>query len=70
MTNKQGLGRYPKVPTRVLVAASVILGGILLLAFGYFGGNTASLYAGWIVTLGGVMLEFFFIIVQGRTQPK
>jgi uncharacterized membrane protein HdeD (DUF308 family) len=68
--NNQGLGRYQKVPTRVLVATIVILAGILLLAFGYFAGSTTALYAGWILTLGGVLLEFFFILVQGRGEPQ
>jgi uncharacterized membrane protein HdeD (DUF308 family) len=61
--NSQRLGRYQKVPARVLVAAIVILIGILVLGFGYFTGNTTALYVGWILTLGGVMLEFFFILV-------
>ena len=61
-----------KVPARSIIAALVMLTGILVLAFGYFGEHSTVISAGVIITLAGVFLELVFTTVGTRylARPK
>ncbi len=68
MSNRES-GTFQKVSARIIVAAIIILAGILLLAFGYFGRNNIMTHIGLIVTLAGIMLELFFTIIDRQSEP-
>jgi fermentation-respiration switch protein FrsA (DUF1100 family) len=55
-----------KVPTRTILAAVVMLAGVLVMAFGYYGEYATLTTAGLIVTLAGVLLELVFTTLGGR----
>ena len=54
---------YEKISKRVIIAAIVILTGVLLLATGYFNNNTILIQIGLIVTVAGVAMEVVFTII-------
>jgi hypothetical protein len=58
--------RPAKVSRGILVLTSVLLAGILTLAYGYTRTNALVLYAGLAVTAMGVAAGAFRIVVYGR----
>jgi hypothetical protein len=49
----------------MIIIASVLLLGVVILAAGYFTGNRISFYAGVLVTLAGVLTGIQRVIAQG-----
>ena len=49
-----------KVSTRTIISAIVMLIGILILAWGYYGGTNMLIYVGLILVLSGVIHEVVF----------
>jgi hypothetical protein len=47
--------RNSSVPTVELILASLLLAGVLALAYGVFGPSTVGFYTGLIVIIGGVL---------------
>jgi len=65
-----GTATHEMVSTRLILAAIVTLAGIVLLAFGYYGGNTTMTYAGLAMTLAGIALELVFTLIGSRPRPR
>jgi len=59
-----------RVPARTIVAAVAMLIGIVLMGFGYFRNEHVMLYAGLVVTLGGVMMDAVPRVVGGLTGHR
>jgi uncharacterized membrane protein HdeD (DUF308 family) len=53
-----------KASTRSIVSGIVMLIGILVLAWGYYGGNNTLIYLGLIAILGGVVSEIIFGLLR------
>lgn len=53
-------------PIASLVVATVLLAGVLLLAYGYFQHNHAVLIAGLVVTGAGVLNGVVRLVARGR----
>ena len=65
--------RQGKVPIRTIIAAIVMLAGIVLMGFGYFQKEQALFYVGAAMTLSGVMMQAILAIVpdsQGRRKGR
>ena len=65
--------RQGKVPIRTIIAAIVMLAGIVLMGFGYFQKEQALFYVGAAMTLSGVMMQAMLAIVpgsQGRRKGR
>ena len=60
-----------RVDTGMIVIASVMLAGVVILAAGYFTGNRVALFAGGLVTLAGVFTGIQRLIIQrGASHAK
>lgn len=59
-----------RVPARTIVAAVAMLIGIVLMGFGYFRNEHVMLYAGLVITLGGVMMDAVPRVVGGLTGHR
>ena len=59
-----------RVPARTIIAAVAMLIGIVLMGFGYFRNEHVMLYAGLVVTLGGVMMDAVPRVVGGLTGHR
>ncbi len=64
--------RQTRVPARTILAAVVMLAGVLVVAFGHYGGYSAAITAGLIIILAGVLLELLFTAFghQHRYVPR
>ena len=65
--------RQGKVPIRTIIAAIVMLAGIVLMGFGYFQKAQELFYVGAALTLGGVMMQVILAMVpdsQGRRKGR
>ena len=55
------------VDTGMIIIASVLLLGIVLLATGFFSGNKIAFYVGILITLAGVLTGIQRLIVHGQS---
>jgi hypothetical protein len=59
-----------RVPARTIVAAIAMLIGIVLMGLGYFRNEHLLLYAGLVITLGGVMTDAIPRVVGGLSGQR
>lgn len=61
---------HRKISSSVVVAVSVMLAGILVLSFGYIQGQIPLIYLGVIITLAGILLELFHLVVLRQPDER
>jgi Na+-transporting NADH:ubiquinone oxidoreductase subunit NqrD len=54
------------IPAILIVAALVMLIGIILIGYGHFQNKNIVFYVGLIMTLAGVLIGIFRIVIHGE----
>lgn len=69
MTERES-ARRGRVPVRTIIAASVMLAGVVLMGYGYFQNQYLIFYAGAGLTVSGVMVETILAIVPASRDRR
>jgi len=67
---ERGSPRGGRVQVRTIIAALVMLTGVVLMGYGYFQKEHVFFYTGAALTVGGVMMEAILAIVPASRERR